>query len=219
MASRLEHTSYQLGEEIANSITHGLGCLLSIAALVVMMLRTSLHGTALHVVSCAVYGSTLIFMYLSSTLYHGLYGQRVKRVFRVFDHAAIFLLIAGTYTPFTLLVLKGVWGWALFASVWIIGIVGIVLMAIGLEGRTALFTGLYVLMGWMVVIGFKPLLASLPLGGVLCLAAGGLCYTGGIAFFAMRRPYSHTVWHLFVFAGTVCHFVAVMRYVIPGGRV
>lgn len=215
---RLEHTDYRLGEEIANSITHGIGFLLSIAGLVVMMVLTSMHGTVLKLVSCAVYGATLIFMYLSSTLYHGLYGKRVKRVFRVFDHSAIFLLIAGTYTPFTLVVLHGAWGWGLFGVVWLIGITGIVLMAIHLEGRTAIFTVLYVLMGWLIVVGLKPLVSALPVHGLLWLFAGGLCYTGGIAFFAMRRPYAHTVWHLFVMAGSACHFVAVMRYVIPISR-
>jgi len=156
-----------------------------------------------------------VLLYLVSTLYHGLPGQRVKRLFRIFDHSAIFLLIAGTYTPFTLVVMRGAWGWSLFATVWILGITGIVLKAIHLEGRTAFFTVIYVLMGWLIVIGFRPLMAALPLHGIYWIAAGGIFYTGGIAFFAMRRPYAHTIWHLFVLAGSGCHFTAVLLYVIP----
>ncbi len=216
--SSLEHTSYGLGEELASSITHGIGFFLSIAGLVVLMVIAVTRGHAIHVVSCAVYGSTLILLYLSSTLYHSFYGRRVahvKRIFRIFDHSAIFLLIAGSYTPFTLVVLRGAWGWSLFGAVWTIAIVGIVLMSINLEGHTAIFTVLYVVMGWMVVIGIRPLIAALAPGGLRWLIAGGLFYTGGIAFFAMRRAYAHAVWHLFVMAGSLCHFFAVLRYVLP----
>jgi len=204
------------GEEIANSITHGLGLALSLAGLVVLVVLAALRGTAWHIVSCAVYGATLVILYAASTLYHGLRGPRVKRVLKILDHSAIYLLIAGTYTPFTLITLRGAWGWSLFGVVWGLALLGILWKIWFVDRFTIVSTTVYLLMGWLAVIAAKPLLASLPTAAIAWILAGGLCYTAGVAFFAWKRlPYAHTVWHLFVVAGSVCHFLAVLLYVIP----
>lgn len=204
------------GEEIANSVTHGLGLVLSIAGLAVLVVLAALRGTAWHIVSCAVYGATLVMLYAASTLYHGVRGPRVKRVLKILDHSAIYLLIAGTYTPFTLVTLRGAWGWSLFGVVWGLALVGILWKIWFVDHFAVVSTTVYLLMGWLAVIAAKPLLALVPAGGLALIVAGGLCYTAGVGFFAWRRlPYHHTVWHLFVMAGSACHFVAVLLYVIP----
>ena len=171
------------------------------------------RGTATDVVAACVFLLAIVLLYLSSTLYHALPRQsagRAKRVLRVFDHGAIFLLIAGTYTPFTLGVLRGPWGWTLFGLVWALGIAGIVSQAVGGMRYPKLTTATYIAMGWLVIVAIKPLWQRLPLPGLLWLVAGGLAYTGGVAFYGARRVrYAHFVWHLFVLAGTACHFVAV----------
>jgi len=204
------------GEEIANSITHGLGLVLSVAGLVVLVVFAALRGTAWHIVSCAVYGATLVTLYAASTLYHGLRGPRVKRVLKILDHSAIYLLIAGTYTPFTLVTLRGAWGWSLFGVVWGLALLGILWKVWFVDRFAVVSTTVYLLMGWLAVVAAKPLLASLPPAAIAWILAGGLCYTAGVVFFAWKRlPYAHTVWHLFVVAGSVCHFLAVLLYVIP----
>lgn len=206
-------------EEIANSITHGLGLALSVAGLVVLVVLAALRGTAWHIVSCAVYGTTLVILYTASTLYHGVRGPRVKRVLRILDHSAIYLLIAGTYTPFALVTLRGAWGWSLFGAVWGLALLGILWKIWFVDRFAVVSTTVYLLMGWLAVGAAKPLLAALPLGGLAWILAGGLSYTAGVAFFGWRKlPYAHTVWHLFVVAGSVCHFLAVLLYVIPKSR-
>lgn len=204
-----------VGEEIANSITHGVGAALSVAGLVMMVVRAASSATGLHVVACSIFGASLVLLYLSSTLYHALTNGRAKRVFRVLDHASIYLLIAGTYTPFTLVTLHGAWGWTLFGIVWALAITGIVLKCFLTGKLHVLSTVVYVAMGWLAVIAIRPLLNALPWPGFLWLLAGGLFYTLGVAFFAYRRKYSHTIWHLFVLGGSLCHFLAVYRYVLP----
>lgn len=205
-----------VGEEIANSITHGAGLGLSVAALVVMVASAVLHGTALHVVCCSVYGATLVILYAASTLYHALSGPRVKRVLRAIDHSSIFLLIAGTYTPFTLLVLKGEWGWSLFGVVWGIAAVGVVFKSLSVEKFPILSPLLYLAMGWVVIVAIKPLVAVLPPGGLVLLFAGGIFYSAGLIFYAWRvLPFNHAVWHLFVLAGSVSHFFGVYLYALP----
>ncbi len=205
-----------IGEEVANSITHGLGALLSVAGLFALLIAASIRGTALHIAACTVYGISLVLLYTSSTIYHALARNRAKRVFQVLDHASIYLLIAGTYTPFTLITLRGPWGWILFAFVWTLAALGIVFKSFG-AGRLPFFsTAVYLLMGWCGVAAVRPLLAVLPWTGFLWILAGGICYTVGVAFFALRHKYAHFIWHLFVLAGSVCHYVAVYRYVIPG---
>jgi len=203
-----------LGEEIANSITHGVGAALSVAGLVVLVVVAALRGTSWHVVACAVYGASLVLLYLSSTLYHGLANGRAKRLFQILDHSSIYILIAGTYTPFTLVTLRGAWGWAMFGVIWTLAVVGIVFKCFFVGQWRVLSTTVYVLMGWFAVVAIRPLLQALPWQGFLWLLAGGLFYTVGVVFFAWRRKYSHTIWHLFVLAGSGCHFFAVYRFVL-----
>jgi hemolysin III len=208
------------GEEIANSVTHGVGTLLAIAGLVVLAAFSARRGTAWHVVASSIFGACLILSYGSSTLYHGLRQPRAKHVLRVLDHSAIFLLIAGTYTPFTLISLRGPWGWSLFGVVWGLAVMGIVFKVTMLRRWTVLSVGLYLAMGWCVVVAARPMVENVAPGGLALLLAGGVAYTAGLAFYARRRRYSHTVWHLFVLAGSTLHFFAVLLYVIPpaGGR-
>jgi hemolysin III len=206
-----------LGEERANAITHGIGALLSVAALVLLVTFAARHGSVWHVTSSAIYGVTLVALYLASTLYHSVQGERVKRFFRKLDHASIFLLIAGTYTPFLLVSLRGPWGWSLFGVVWGLCLAGMVLKFF-LAGRfRVVSTVIYVLTGWLIVIAIKPLALALPAGGLWLLGAGGVCYTGGTVFYLWKSlRYHHAVWHVFVLAGSICHFFSVFCYVLPG---
>ena len=204
------------GEEIANSITHGVGGLLAAAGLTVLVTVAALRGNAWHVVGCSVFGATMVLLYTSSTLYHAIRAPRAKRLFRRLDHAGIFLLIAGTYTPFTLVNLRGPWGWTLLGVIWGLALAGIVLQT-GRLRHPVLSVVLYVVMGWTVVIAIRPLLSLLPRGGLILLLLGGLAYTGGVVFYAWRRlPYHHAIWHGFVLTGTALHFFAVLLYVVPG---
>ena len=205
-----------LNTELINGVTHGVGFLLSIAGLVVLVVLAASRGGARHVVACSVYGSTLILLYLASTLYHSVTAPRAKQVLRLIDHIAIYLLIAGTYTPFTLLTLRGGWGWSLFGVIWGLAIVGSVfkILFIGRFRKTSVV--IYLLMGWLVVVGLKPLLASLPLAGFVWLMAGGAAYTLGVVFYAWKSlPHHHAIWHVFVMLGSTCHFFAVMLHTLP----
>jgi hemolysin III len=201
------------GEEIANSLTHGVGAVLAVAGLVVLALCAGRNGTARTVVGCVVFGATLVLLYASSTLYHSVGNPRAKAALRVFDHSAIFLLIAGTYTPFTLVSLRGTWGVALFVVVWGLAVAGIALRLALPRRPTALFVSLYLSMGWCVVVAAKPLLAAVAPGGIALLVAGGLAYSVGVVFYVWRRPYHHAIWHAFVLAGSAFHYAAVLRYV------
>jgi hemolysin III len=204
---------YSAGEEIFHAVTHGVGIVLSIAGLAVLVAFASLRGGASLIVSCSVFGTCLVLLYTASTLYHAIPHRRAKRVLRVLDHSGIYLLIAGTYTPFTLGILRGPWGWTLFAIVWTVAIAGVVLKAIDGFRYPRLSTVLYIVLGWVVIVAIRPLWALMPAAGWLWLIAGGLAYTGGVAFFAAERVrYAHFVWHLFVLAGTICHYVAVLWY-------
>jgi hemolysin III len=203
------------GEEIANSISHGVGAAAGICGLVVLVCLAAMRGTVWHIVSLSIYGSTLVLLYVSSTLYHALPGPRVKRLFRVFDHASIYLLIAGTYTPFTLVNLRGPWGWSLFGIIWALAVTGVVFKSLFLGRFAIMSVVLYVLMGWLVMVGIRPLLRMVPWHGFLWLLAGGVAYTAGVLFFASARRYAHTVWHFFVMAGTACHWLAIYFYVLP----
>jgi hemolysin III len=205
-----------VAEEIANSITHGFGLALSLIGLPILVVLASLYGTVSHVVSCSIYGSTLVIMYAASTVYHSLRAPRVKHFFRILDHIAIYLLIAGTYTPFTLVTLWPSYGKALFGLVWGLALVGIVFKIFFVGKFEVISMLLYLVMGWMAVIAVKPVLATFPMGGILWVAAGGLAYTLGVVFFAWERlPYNHTIWHLFVLIGSICHYFAVILYVVP----
>jgi hemolysin III len=202
---------YSLKEEIAHSIIHGLGALFGIVALTVLIVLASLYGTTSHMVSYIVYGSSLILLFLASTLYHALPHMKAKRIFKVADHAAIYLLIAGTYTPFLLLNLKGDWGLALMITVWGLALVGVT-FKLFFTGRFKLFSTLtYIFMGWIVVIVAKPLSEALSPESFFWMAAGGLAYMLGTVFYLNKKlPYHHAIWHVFVLAGSICHFVAVV---------
>ncbi|NJD25054.1 MAG: hemolysin III family protein [Betaproteobacteria bacterium] len=207
---------YTLREEIANSVTHGFGIVLAIAALATMATVAARNGDLWHVASCSIFGSTLVLLYTASTLYHSIQAERFRPLLRALDHSAIFLLIAGTYTPFTLVTLRGPWGWSLFAVVWGFGITGIILRLLLRERLHWLFVSLYLAMGWVVVIAIQPLLERLEAGGLVLLAAGGIAYTGGIAFYVWDRlPYNHAIWHGFCLLGSALHVCAVLFYVIP----
>ncbi|GAB4578337.1 MAG: hemolysin III family protein [Anaerolineales bacterium] len=221
MTTQLATPQYSFGEELANSITHGVGIVLSIAGLSVLTSFASVFGSAWHIVSCSIYGATQILLYTASTLYHSIPYPRAKAILRTFDHAAIFLLIAGTYTPFTLVSLRGPWGWTIFGVVWAIAIVGILLRAWWMRGtlmkQKAIWRVLpYIGMGWIAVIAIKPLFEAIAPGGIALIIAGGLAYTLGSVFYVWKKlPYHHAIWHVFVMAGSAFHFFAVLLYVIP----
>lgn len=209
----LRERTQSLGEEIANSVSHGVGLLAALAAAPILIVAAVWRGGAASIVGASVFAATVVVLYSASTLYHALPESGAKRVFQVLDHGAIFLLIAGTYTPFTLGVLRGAWGWTLFGLVWGLALIGVALKAAGGVRYPVLSTGLYLAMGWLVLIAVKPMWDRVPMWGLFWLLAGGLAYTVGVAFFAAKRvPYGHFVWHLFVLVGTVCHFIAVLRY-------
>ncbi len=195
------------GEEIANSIIHGLGVLLAIAALVLLVVR---GRDAWEVVSYAIFGSSMILLFLASTLYHALTHEGAKRVFRVFDHGAIYLLIAGTYTPFCLVPLRGAWGWTLFGVEWGLAITGIVLYAVGIKALKKVEVAVYILMGWAIVLGWLPLVRSISGISLFWLVAGGVAYTLGTIWYRQKiKRGTHVTWHVFVLAGAVAHFWAV----------
>jgi len=202
-----------LGEEIANSVSHGAALLAAIAALPFLIVAAR-HAGAASVVGACVFGATMVLLYLASTIYHALPAGRAKRVFMKLDHGAIYVFIAGSYTPFALGALGGAWGWTLFGLVWSLAVVGVTLKAFDRLSHPWLSTGLYLVMGWLVVIAAVPLVQRVPLPGLALLVAGGLAYTGGVVFFALdsRLRYGHAVWHGFVVAGTGCHFFAVLGY-------
>lgn len=201
------------GEEIANSISHGAAFLMAVAACPVLIVSAARHDGAAGIVGKSIFAFTMMLLYLTSSLYHTLPENKAKHVFQILDHSAIFLLIAGTYTPFTLGVLRGGWGWTLFGLVWGIAMVGVILQSIGGVRHKTLSTLLYLAMGWLIVIAAKPLWLNMPSRGIFWLIAGGAAYTGGVGFYAARRmPYGHFVWHLFVITGTACHFIAILKY-------
>jgi hemolysin III len=208
-------TRYSLAEDVASSVTHGIGAGLGLAALAVLVTLGALHGDTWKVVGFSIYGACLVLLYLFSTFYHSFRSPRLKRIFRYLDHSAIYLLIAGTYTPFLLVNLRGPWGWSLFGVIWGLAVIGIVFNFV-LMGRSRLLAGLvYIGMGWLVLIAIKPLVASVPSGGIAWLAAGGLSYTFGVIFYVWKQlPFNHTIWHLFVLGGSLCHFVAIFKYVL-----
>jgi hemolysin III len=201
------------GEELANSVSHGVGLLAALLAAPVLVLSAGRQGGAGRIAGASVFAVAMLLLYLSSTLYHALPGNRAKQFFRVLDHAAIFVMIAGTYTPFTLGVLRGAWGWTLLGLVWGLALGGVVLTAVGGVRYPKFTTTLYLAMGWLILVAIKPLWLRMPSGGLFWLSAGGIAYTVGVVFYAAKRiRYGHFVWHLFVIAGTACHFIAVLRF-------
>ena len=207
---------YSKGEEIANAIIHGLGVLLSIAALVLLIVFSSIHGTAWHIVSFTIFGTTMLLMYLFSTLLHSLPQGKAKNVFEVFDHSAIYFFIAGTYTPFCFIVLDGWTRWTLFGIVWAIAIGGTVFKAFFVKKYMLVSTLLYIVMGWMIVFAWKPLVDFLEPNGMILLVVGGVLYTVGAIFYVWRGfKFHHAIWHLFVLAGSIMHFFCVLLYLLP----
>lgn len=203
-----------------NALTHGIGLVLVLVAVPILIVLAARSGNVWDVVGVSIYGTTLISLYTASTMYHAVRHPPAKRVLRILDHSAIYLLIAGTYTPFTLVNLRGAWGWTLFGLVWTLALFGIVWKVVRVERHEVISTILYVAMGWLVVIAVRPLSHAIPIGGLAWLLAGGLAYTLGVAFFgASRLRFNHAVWHLFVLVGSTCHYVAVMRYVLPHSNV
>jgi len=196
-------------------VSHGIGALAAALALPVLIVAAARRGAAADIVGASIFGATLVLLYLTSTLYHALPSTRARQVFRVLDHGAIYLLIAGTYTPFTLGVLRGPWGWTLFGLVWALAAAGVVFKTAGGIRYPRVSTGLYLAMGWLVLIALRPLWLLVPPWGLFWLTAGGVAYTAGVAFYvARRRPYAHLVWHLFVLLGSTCHYVAVRWYAV-----
>lgn len=218
MAQALELPRFSAREEMAHAVSHGIGAVLAIAALAILVAHAALRGDAWHVTTSAIFGTTLILMYVASTLYHAIPFRRAKRTLRLLDHAAIYLLIAGTYTPFTLGPLRGPWGWSLFALVWCGALAGIYYKWRALGRAPIASVVLYVALGWSAMLAIGPLARALPPAGLALVVGGGLCYTLGLVFFAWRSlRFHHAIWHLFVLAGSILHFFAVLGYAIPRG--
>ncbi|HSK10547.1 MAG TPA: hemolysin III family protein [Vicinamibacterales bacterium] len=204
------------GEEIASSVLHGFGAVLALAGLAALVTLAAIHGDARHVVGSAVFGVTLVAMFAASAIYHGVTHGAAKNLLRVLDHAAIYLVIAGTYTPFMLVSLRGAWGWSLLAVVWTAAVAGCVLAASLGRRHGGLRVAIYIAMGWIGVVALRPLLAGLGPGGLSLVVGGGVVYTLGVVFYTWHRlRFNHAVWHAFVLGGSVLHFLAVLWYVIP----
>lgn len=207
---------FTLGEEIVHSITHGIGAGLSIAGLTLLIVKAVLYGNVNQIVSFSIYGATLVILYLASTLYHSFQYPRVKRIFKVIDHVSIYLLIAGTYTPFLLVGLKGAWSWTLLVIIWGLAILGVSFKALFVHRFQKLSVLAYILMGWLSVVMLKELSVNIPIGGLIWLAVGGVVYTVGVIFYVLQKiPYMHVVWHVFVLGGSICHYFAVLFYLAP----
>ena len=201
-------------EELANSLSHGIGLVAALVGIPFLLAASARHGDLLNTVGVIVFSASIVALYFSSTVYHGLRNGKAKRVFRVVEHSAIYLLIAGTYTPFTLGVLRGPWGWTLLGAVWTFAAIGVALKAYNKASHPILSTSLYLSMGWLIVLAAEPLMAGLSTPALLLLVAGGLSYTVGVIFFALdsRLPFGHLVWHAFVMTGTACHYFAVLEH-------
>jgi hemolysin III len=213
--SELADRRYSFAEEIANSLTHAFGLVLAIAGLIVLLIETRGAGVRA-MVSCALYGITLVLVYATSVLYHAATGETSRRWLRTLDHVAIFLLIAGTYTPFVLIALRGAWGWSLFGIVWTLAAIGTVFELTGLRRLRGVMIALYIGMGWVGIVAIRPLMAALPMPGIVLVFAGGVSYTLGVVFYVWRSlRYHHAVWHLFVVGGSVLQFLSVLWYVLP----
>lgn len=210
---------YSLGEEIFNSVSHGVGTIFGIVGCTAIVIFAYLYGNAWTVASCAVYGATLIILYTMSTLYHSITNRTAKHILQIFDHCTIFLLIAGTYTPYTLVTMRGPVGWTIFGVVWACAVLGIILNAIDMRKFKKFSMVCYVLSGWTMIFAVKYLFSALPKGGIILLFAGGIAYTLGIIFYKMKRyKYMHSIWHLFVLLGSVLQYFSILFYVVPNPR-
>jgi hemolysin III len=205
---------YSLREEKANAISHGIGVILSIVALILLIVQATRQGDPWQIVSFSIYGASLVILYLCSTLLHSIQHKKLKDIFEILDHSAIYLLIAGSYTPFMLVTLRGPLGWSILAVIWSLAIIGIVLKCFFVKRFILLSTLCYICMGWFIVLAIKPLYVHLPFAGIVWLVAGGLFYTFGSIFYVWRRvPYHHAIWHVFVLAGSISHFFCILLYV------
>lgn len=213
---RVRETIYTFGEELAHGLTHGIGALLSIAGLSILVAKAAVWGHGRDITAAAIFGSALVLMYTASTLFHSIPLPATKRVLRVIDHSLIYVLIAGTYTPFTLLALHGAWGWSLFGFTWGLAAVGIAFKIFTTGRFESLSLVVYLLMGWCGVVASRQLIHAMESGGLWLLLAGGLSYSFGVIFYAWERPYNHAIWHGFVLAGSLFHYFSVLFYVIPG---
>ncbi|MDK8194656.1 hemolysin III family protein [Paenibacillus sp. UMB7766-LJ446] len=208
--------TYSRREEVANAVTHGIGAALSVAALVLLIVFSSMKGTAWHVVSFTIYGITMLLLYTSSTLVHAWKDGKVKDLFEIFDHSSIYLFIAGSYTPLLFIAVRGTLGWSLFGVIWAIALLGVIFKAFFTKKFLFMSTIFYIAMGWLIIIAWQPLVAAIPAGGIVLLVAGGLMYTLGTLFYVWRGfPYHHAIWHLFVLAGSILHFFMVLIYLTP----
>ncbi len=215
-AHKVVEGAYSIAEEIANSVTHGIGAILSIAALVLMVVLAVTQSSTIAVVASAIYGASLIILFLASTLYHSYQNPALKKSLKIFDHCAIYLLIAGTYTPFMLISLQGAWGYSMTAVIWSLALFGIIFKIFYTEKfpKISLFT--YIFMGWLIIVASTEMVSKVPTGGLVLLAVGGLVYTLGTIFYAADNiPYNHAIWHGFVLGGAISHFFAIYLYVIP----
>ncbi len=207
---------YTLGEEIVHSVTHGIGAGLSISGLTILVMLAVLYGTIYQTVGFTIYGASLIILYLASTLYHSFQQPQVKQIFKIMDHSAIYVLIAGSYTPFLLLTIPGTLGWTLLVIIWALAITGVSFKTVFIHRFDKLSVLTYILMGWLSLVAVQELWVNLPLGGFIWLAAGGVVYTVGVIFYLLHQiPYTHAVWHIFVMAGSLCHYMAVLLYLTP----
>lgn len=203
-------------EETINAVTHGIGAALASIGLVCLIVFAYSYGDVWHIISFSIYGASLVLLYLASTLYHSFTNERKKYIFKIFDHAAIYLLIAGTYTPFTLVTLRGTLGWSVFGIIWGLAAIGIIFQLFFVKRFKVMSTICYILMGWLIIFAIKPLIAALPVYGLLWLIIGGVFYTSGTVFYLWRKiPYNHAIWHVFVLAGSISHFISVFFYVLP----
>jgi hemolysin III len=203
-------------QEILNTVTHGVGALFALIGLVVLTVSAYLQGSIWHQISFSIYGVTLVLLYVASAFYHGFMDEKIKYILKICDHVAIYLLIAGTYTPFTFVPLHGILGWSLFGAIWLLAVIGIIFKVFFVKRFKIISTICYIIMGWVILIAIRPLVAVLPVGGLYWLIAGGVFYTVGTVFYLNKRfPYNHTIWHLFVLAGSISHFIAILVYVLP----
>lgn len=212
----IDHAQQSLGEEIANAITHGLTAIAAIAGLIVLIVFAASGGDPWRIVTFSIFGTCLVILYAASTCYHAVRPGPLKNTLRVLDHSAIYLLIAGSYTPFMLVSMRGPMGWTLFGIVWALAVIGTIYKVICIDKWPLVSLGFYLVMGWLAIFAIGPLLQTMPGGGVFWLIAGGAAYTVGIVFFVWEKlPFNHAIWHGFVSAGSVCHFFAVLWYVLP----
>jgi len=203
-------------EELLNAITHGIGAVMALAGLIALIITSSIYGTRLHQISFIIYGASLVLLYLASTLYHSFRNAKIKYIFKICDHAAIYLLIAGSYTPFAMVILRGLFGWVVLGIVWSLAAIGIVQQIFFVKRFKIFSTLCYIGLGWFSLVFIKPLISALPPAGLYWLVAGGLLYTIGAIFYLYRKmPYNHTVWHFFVIGGSLCHFITILFFVLP----